>query len=233
MVERESSAAEVIARDLRRHGYAPRCVGTGAHALRTYRGTDLVLLSLDLPDVDGIEVCRSLRSESDVPLIALTRTDDELERVLALKAGADDCAARSWGFREIGARIEAVLRRSRPGPGPGEAFALGSLHIDPRTREVRVGDRRVDVTTKEFDLLHILAAHHRTVVTRKEIMAKVWGSEWGQNSRTIDTHVSTLRAKLGGGEWILTVRGVGYRIGHGGRPAPRASVQEMAAATTV
>ncbi|NBM18892.1 response regulator transcription factor [Streptomyces sp. GC420] len=215
VVEREAALAESMLRDLRRQGYAARSVDTGARALRTYRDADLVLVSLELPDVDGIEVCRNLRAESDIALIAFTRRDDELERVLALKAGADDCVAQTWGVREIGARIEAVLRRShRTGSPTPEAISLRPLHIDPRTREVRLRDRVIDVTSKEFELLYILAANSETVVSRKELMAKVWGSDWTQTSRTIDTHVSTLRAKLGCSRWIITVRGVGYRMGY-------------------
>lgn len=229
MVERETAAADALVRDLRRQGYSARSVATGAHALHAYREADLVLLSLELPDVDGIEVCRSLRDASDVPLIAFTRRDDELERVLALKAGADDCVAQTWGFREIGARIEAVLRRARRGPASSEAISLRPLHIDPRTREVRLRDRLIDVTSKEFELLYILAVNHETVVSRKELMSKVWGSDWGPTSRTIDTHVSTLRAKLGCSRWIVTVRGVGYRMAVARRapePAPALSAPE-------
>lgn len=215
VVEREASSAASLVRDLRRQGFDARSVDTGAHALRTYREADLVLLSLELPDVDGIEVCRNLRAESDVPLIAFTRRDDELERVLALKAGADDCVAQTWGFREIAARVEAVLRRShRPLSAVSETISLGPLHIDPRAREVRLHGRHIDVTSKEFELLYLLASHSETVISRKELMAKVWGSEWATTSRTIDTHVSTLRAKLGCSRWIITVRGVGYRMGH-------------------
>ncbi|UUN29737.1 response regulator transcription factor [Streptomyces sp. FIT100] len=217
VVEREASAAEAMVRDLRRLGYAARSVDTGARALRTYRDADLVLLSLELPDIDGLEVCRSLRGESDIPLVAFTHLDDELERILALKAGADDCVAKAWGARELGARIEAVLRRSRPASGIAESISLRPLHIDPRTREVRLRDQVIDVTSKEFELLYTLAANPETVVSRKELMAKVWGSNWEQTSRTIDTHVSSLRAKLGSSGWIITVRGIGYRMGHAWR----------------
>ncbi|WP_103532669.1 response regulator transcription factor [Streptomyces sp. SM11] len=222
VVEREVSAAEALVHDLHRQGYAARCVDTGARALRTYRHADLVLLSLELPDIDGLEVCQSVRTESSIPLIAFTHLDDEVGRILALKAGADDCVAKTWGYRELGARIEAVLRRARPSSTIPGAISLRPLHIDPRTREVRLGDRVIDVTSKEFELLYTLAANHGRVVSRKELMAKIWGSTWEQTSRTIDTHVSSLRAKLGSSSWIITIRGVGYRIGHAGR-APKAS----------
>jgi DNA-binding response OmpR family regulator len=215
VVEPEISSAESMVRELRRQGYAVRSVDTGARALRTYQEADLVLLSLELLDVDGVEVCRNVRAQSDVALIAFTRRDDELERVLALKAGADDCVAQTWGAREIGARIEAVLRRTRrTATATDNIISLRPLHIDPRTREVRLRDRIVEVTSKEFELLYILASNSGSVVSRKELMAKVWGSAWAQTSRTIDTHVSTLRAKLGCNNWIITVRGIGYRMGY-------------------
>ncbi|MFD9499631.1 response regulator transcription factor [Streptomyces sp. NPDC060035] len=222
VVERNASAAEAMVNDLRRQGYTARSVGTGARALRACGDADLVLLSLDLPDIDGLELCRSLGNGSDTPLIAVTDVDNELERVLALKAGADDCVVKSWGFREIGARIEAVLRRARPRPALLDAISLRPLHIDPRTREVHLHNRLIDVTSKEFELLYTLATTPETVVTRKELMEKVWGSSWAHPSRTIDTHVSSLRAKLGHSCWIHTVRGVGYRMGHAWR-MPEAS----------
>ncbi len=214
VVERDASAAEAMVRDLQRQGYTARSVGTGAGALRTCSDADLVLLSLELPDIDGLEVCRSLRNGSDMPLIAIADLDDELGRVLALKAGADDCVVKTWGFREIGARIEAVLRRVRRNSAVLATISLRPLHIDPRTREVRLHDRVIAITSKEFELLYTLAASPETVVSRKELMAKVWGSNWAHTSRTIDTHVSSLRAKLGSSGWIITVRGVGYRMGH-------------------
>ncbi|EST33374.1 response regulator transcription factor [Streptomyces roseochromogenus] len=221
VVERNTSAAEAMERDLRRQGYTTRSVHTGARALRAYRDADLVLLSLELADIDGLEVCRSVRSGADTPLIAVTDHDDELERVLALRAGADDCVVKTWGFREIGARIEAVLRRyRRRTAATAKPISLRPLHIDPRRREVRLHDLLIPVTSKEFELLYTLAVNPETVVSRKELMAKVWDSDWTSGSRTIDTHVSSLRAKLGCSRWITTVRGVGYRMGYGGGRDP-------------
>ncbi|MFI6154721.1 response regulator transcription factor [Kitasatospora sp. NPDC051170] len=221
VVEGDACAAEAMEHDLRRQGYTTRSVDTGARALHAARDADLVLLSLELDDIDGLEVCRSVRSGADTPLIAVTDRDDGLERVLALRAGADDCVVRTWGFREIGARIDAVLRRSRGAAAAGaRAISLRPLHIDPLRREVRLHDRLVPVTSKEFDLLHALAVNPETVVSRTELMATVWDSNWACTSRTIDTHVSSLRAKLGSGRWITTVRGVGYRMGYAGGRAP-------------
>lgn len=216
VVEQNPSTAESMRRELRRQGYDTRSASTGGRAMETYRDADLILLSLDLPDVDGLELCRGLRSSSDVPLIARTHHDNELERILALREGADDCVSLDWGFREIGARIDAVLRRCSRGTGRSsaqETLMLDPLVLDPRTQEVRMDGRPIHVTSKEFDLLYALAANPDTVLSRKELMANVWGTDWAYSSRTIDTHVSSLRAKLGSARWIMTVRGVGYRIG--------------------
>ena len=214
MVERDPAAAESVVFELRRQGHAARSVHTGKRALEAYRDADLVLLSLDMPDIDGLDVCRSLRAVSDVPMIARSHRDDELERVLALREGADDCVAKTWGMREVGARIDAVLRRARSRSAIPETISIAPLRLDQRTREVHLHDQLVDVTSKEFELLYTLAAKPETVVSRKELMANVWGTTWASTSRTIDTHVSSLRSKLGSSRWIITVRGVGYRLGH-------------------
>ncbi|MFJ7523716.1 response regulator transcription factor [Streptomyces griseus] len=217
VVEPDASATAAVVGDLRRQGFTAHGVSSGERALRAYGSADLVLFSLDLPDIDGLELCRALRNGGDTALIAVSDAEAECERVLVLHAGADDCVMKSWGFREIGARIEAVLRRTRPRQALPAAISLHDLHIDPDLREVRLHERLIDVTSKEFELLYTLAATPETVVTRKELMARVWGSDWGHTSRTIDTHVSSLRAKLGSGGWIITVRGVGYRMGHAWR----------------
>ncbi|MFD6497679.1 response regulator transcription factor [Streptomyces sp. NPDC059944] len=219
VVEQNAESAATMVSDLRRQGFTARSVGTGERALRASGDADLLLFSLELPDIDGLELCRELRNSGETALIAVTDADDALGRVLALNAGADDCVVKTWGFREIGARIEAVLRRSQPRQVLPDTISLRHLHIDPGLREVRLHDRLVGVTSKEFELLYTLAATPETVVTRKELMARVWGSNWGHTSRTIDTHVSSLRAKLGSSGWIITVRGVGYRMGYAWRMA--------------
>ncbi|MET7942597.1 response regulator transcription factor [Streptomyces sp. NPDC005302] len=219
VVEQNAESAATMVSDLRRQGFTARSVGTGERALRASGDADLLLFSLELPDIDGLELCRELRNSGETALIAVTDADDALGRVLALNAGADDCVVKTWGFREIGARIEAVLRRSQPRQVLPDVISLRHLHIDPGLREVRLHDRLVGVTSKEFELLYTLAATPETVVTRKELMARVWGSNWGHTSRTIDTHVSSLRAKLGSSGWIITVRGVGYRMGYAWRMA--------------
>ncbi|MET9958554.1 response regulator transcription factor [Streptomyces sp. NPDC006326] len=216
LVVEDSASAESTVRNLRRQGYDAKGVATGTDALKLHQRADLVLLDLELPDIDGLEVCRAIRAAGDTPIITFTSRDAELDRVLALQAGSDDCVVKSTGVREVMARIEAVMRRAHPrSPTAPQSISLRPLHIDGRSREVRLNDRPVEVTSKEFELLYTLASTPERVVSRKELMAKVWECDYTESSRTIDTHVSSLRAKLGSAKWIVTVRGVGYRIGHG------------------
>lgn len=215
VVEQHADMAESIVRDLRRKRFETNTVHNGTDAMRLHENADLVLLDLQLSDVDGLEVCRSIRAVSEVPIIAFTSLDTELDRVLALQAGADDCMVKTCGPREVLARIDAVMRRSYPEPSAPRAISLRPLHIDGQAREVRLDDRPINVTAKEFELLYTLASRPDAVVSRRELMATVWESNWAESSRTIDTHVSSLRFKLGAPTWIVTVRGVGYRIGRG------------------
>jgi DNA-binding response OmpR family regulator len=204
---------EALTKGLRRHGHDVENVKTGRDALEAYEECDIILLDLELPDLDGIEVCRQIRAACDVPVIAVTARGTELERVLGLQAGADDYVVKPYGFRELMARMDAVMRRVRPEPNRAQVVSHGPLRIDATCREVRLGGRAIDITRKEFDLLFLLASHPNTVIPRKRIMQQVWGDSWSR--RTVDTHVSSLRNKLGGSDWIITVRGVGFRIGHG------------------
>ncbi|WP_052423137.1 response regulator transcription factor [Nonomuraea candida] len=215
VVDDNAVAAESVLRDLRRVGYAVDHVETREAALRSCDRADLVLLDLGLSGCDALAVCREIRARCDVPIIAFTDQRDELECVLGLKAGSDDCLVKPYGFRELIARIEAVMRRARPRPRPPAALTRAGLRIDPETREVRVGGEPVSLTRKEFDLLWALASRGDGVVSREELMSAVWDEPSTQPGRTIDTHVYSLRAKLGG-DWIITVRGVGYRLGDGG-----------------
>jgi len=211
VVENDHGDMENLAAGLRRHGHQVEGVGTGSAALQAYQVSDIVLLDLELPDLDGLEVCRSIRSLSDVPLIAVTGWGTELDRVLGLQAGADDYLVKPYGFRELMARMDAVMRRARPQSVTTRVVSCGPLRIDAASREVSLHGEAVEVTRKEFDLLYLLAAHPGTVITRKRIMQQVWGGSWSR--RTVDTHVSSLRGKLGGSDWIVTVRGVGFRFG--------------------
>ncbi|MFJ9904945.1 response regulator transcription factor [Streptomyces sp. NPDC101152] len=213
VVENNPEDMEALATGLRRHGHQVEGAATGNAALQAYQVSDIVLLDLELPDLDGLEVCRSIRSLSDVPLIAVTGWGTELDRVLGLQAGADDYLVKPYGFRELMARMDAVMRRSRPQVPSEQVVLHGPLRIDAASREVRLHGQVVELTRKEFDLLHLLACHPETVISRKRIMQQVWGGSWSR--RTVDTHVSSLRGKLGGSDWIVTVRGVGFRFGSG------------------
>jgi DNA-binding response OmpR family regulator len=225
VVEADVAEAGRLVSGLVRQGHMVDHVASGRAALERYEQADLVLLGLELPDLDGVEVCRSIRADADTPVITLTAGDTELDRVLILQAGADDCMVKPYGFRELVARMNAVARRAIS-PRPAHAISRGSLRIDSRSRQVRLDDRVIEVTRKEFDLLYLLASLPDTVFSRKELMAQVWSDEWAMSSRTVDTHVSTLRNKLGDGDWIVTVRGVGYRLGTGmASSAPRCAAE--------
>ncbi|MFH8839595.1 response regulator transcription factor [Streptomyces sp. NPDC017868] len=212
LVEGDASTACALEEGLRRHGHEVAAVERGSAALAAHEGVDLVLMELELPDLDGLEVCKAIRAVSCVPLIVVTARGSELDRVLGLQAGADDYLVKPYGFRELMARIDAVMRRVRVQGGQGRVIDHGPLHIDVNSREVRLNGRDVELTRKEFDLLCLLASHPDTVISRKRLLQQVWGDSWSR--RTVDTHVSSLRRKLGGSGWVVTVRGVGFRLGH-------------------
>lgn len=221
MVENDTIIAESLTYGLRRHGYRSESVDTGIRALSTYHRAELVLLDLELPDLDGLEVCRRIRASCDIPIIAVTARCTELDQVLGLQAGLDDYLVKPYGFRELIARIEAVMRRARPRRPAVQTISRGPLRIDFGTREVRINDQLINVTRKEFDLLYLLARQPETVVSRQQIMSTVWDVEWTRCSRTIDTHVNSLRKKLGASTWIITVRGVGFRFGYASETLPK------------
>jgi DNA-binding response OmpR family regulator len=205
---------------LERNGHDVFTAVTGADALVEYSRADLVLLDLDLSDIDGVEVCRRIRDTSEAPVIAFA-AGGELDRVLGLQAGADDCLEKPYEFRELLARIDAVMRRLQPHGAmeTGRPVAVGGLRLDAATRTAVRDGVPLDLTRREFDLLLYLMSHPETVLTRSRIMAEVWNDAsphpCGPHlSRTIDTHVSSLRTKLGDSRWIQTVRGVGFRLGY-------------------
>ncbi|WP_306337335.1 response regulator transcription factor [Streptomyces sp. KL118A] len=214
LVDARAEDAGPLAEALRRHGHQVEQAQDGGAALVAYAAldVDVVLLDLDLPDVDGLQVCRQLGGPGRAALLALTARGGEPDVVRALRAGADDHLVKPCGLWELQARMEAVMRRVRPRP-LSPVLSIGALRIDAALREVRLGGRLIAVTRKEFDLLQLLAAQPETVITRDRLMQEVWAGSWSR--RTVDTHVSSLRAKLGSREWIVTVHGVGFRIGQG------------------
>lgn len=215
IVDPDEAGASRLAGDLERHGHEVRILTKGGEALAEFRWAQLLITELDLADLDGVTVCREVRSDSDVAVIVLSQRNGELDRVLALRAGADDFVSQPYRLAELLARMEAVTRRGARLPRPRRpVIAHNALRIDPAAYEVRLGERPVEVTRKEFDLLKLLASKPEEVVTRERIMDEVWQDEWTPtNSRTIDTHVNSLRRKLGSREAISTVRGLGFRIG--------------------
>jgi two-component system, OmpR family, response regulator RegX3 len=210
IVEDEDAIAEPLAEGLQREGFVVERAATGEAALAA-AAPDLVLLDLGLPDTDGFSVCRELRRRSDVPIIVVTAKGEEVDRVVGLELGADDYIVKPFGFRELLARMRAVLRRTSERSGP-RAVRTGPLEIDERGRRVRVDGRELVLTPKEFDLLALLARDPGAVVSKEEILRQVWETTWFGSARTIDVHVAALRKKLGDATWIETVRGVGVRL---------------------
>jgi len=211
LVEDDDSIAVPLVEGLRREGFDVERASTGAEALAAGEA-DLVLLDLRLPDIDGFSVCRELRSRSDVPIIVVSARGEEVDRVVGLEIGADDYVVKPFGLRELIARIRAVARRSGGRREDGDAIAAGRVLVDLRAHRVTVDGEEVHLTTKEFDLLTLLARERGAVVDRERILRDVWHTTWYGSSKTIDVHVAALRRKLGDPSLIETVRGIGLRL---------------------
>ena len=227
IVEDDTSLRETLIYNLTRQGYSVQAVGDGLDALEAARNyhPDLVLLDLMLPGMDGIEVCRILRQEMNVPILILTARDDEIDRVIGLEIGADDYITKPFSMRELMARVQAHLRRERlireqvgaqQAGGSHEVLNFGNLTIDPVRREVLLDEAPIALKPKEFDLLLFLARHPGQVLTRDLILERVWGWDFSGGSRTVDVHIRWLREKIEANpsvpQRIVTVRGVGYRF---------------------
>jgi two-component system, OmpR family, response regulator RegX3 len=211
IVEDEDSIAEPLAEGLRREGFDVERAATGESALAAPE-PDLVLLDLRLPDMDGLDVCRRLRERSDVPIIVVTARGEEADRVVGLELGADDYVVKPFGLRELIARIRAVTRRGRDTSRGEDTIQVGELEVDGRARRARLGERELELTAKEFDLLAALARDPGAAISRRRLLEDVWETSWYGSSKTIDVHVAALRRKLGDPGWIETVRGVGFRL---------------------
>jgi len=215
LVEDDASIAESLVSGLERERFDVTWVTTGQGALdTTIDDIDIVLLDLGLPDMDGLDVCRSLRTGSDVPIIVLTARDTETDRVVGLELGADDYLGKPFGFRELLARMRAVFRRLGPQDATvaNDVLACDGVTVDVRTHEARVGDELVDLTPKEFELLVHLLGDPGAVHPRQRILEEVWDRNWFGPTKTLDVHVASLRRKLGDPSLIETVRGVGFRM---------------------
>ena len=210
VVEDEDEIAEPLVEGLRREGFEVTRTSTGGAALAAPL-PDLVLLDLRLPDIDGMEVCRQLRVRSDVPIIIVSARGEEIDRVVGLELGADDYVVKPFGFRELLARIRAVTRRART-EVDDDSLSVGTLEIDVRARRASLEGRELSLTTKEFDLLALLASDPGAVIGRERILREVWNTNWFGPTKTVDVHVASLRRKLGDPRWVETVRGVGLRL---------------------
>ena len=216
VVEDDDAIAEPLARGLERQGWTVHRESTGLGALDALESgptVDLVLLDLGLPDIDGYEVCRRVRARSTVPIIVLTARGDEIDRVLGLELGADDYVVKPFGFRELVARMNAVLRRvTGSSSGADDTIRLaGGVLVDLRARRVTIDGAEVSLTRKEFDLLALLGSDPGATFTRESILEQVWDAHWYGPTKTLDVHIAALRKKLGDPSIIETVRGVGFR----------------------
>ncbi|MEW5873338.1 MAG: response regulator transcription factor [Chloroflexota bacterium] len=216
VVDDEPSISNLVTSYLRKEGYEVLTAADGPGALQTARAfqPDLVVLDIMLPGLDGLEVLTRLRRESDVYVILLTAKTEETDRVVGLSVGADDYVTKPFSPRELTVRVKAALRRLQGG-GTQSAHVLAFQHvrIDTASRQAWVGGQLVELTAIEFDLLKTLAEHRRIVLSREQLLEKVWGANYFGEMRVVDVHIGHLRQKLGqAGECIATVRGVGYRF---------------------
>ena len=220
LVEDERAITEPLSEALEREGFNAAVAGTAAEALKTAaaREPDLVLLDIGLPDGSGLDVCRELRKDSQVPIIMLTARGAESDRVAGLELGADDYIVKPFSAREVMARVRAVLRRvatSQGGDGEGP-IKIGELSLDTARHEAQLHGQPVELSRKEFELLKVLMENAGSVLTRETLIDEVWDMNWFGSTKTLDVHVSGLRKKLGDdpkdSRFIHTVRGVGFRF---------------------
>jgi two-component system alkaline phosphatase synthesis response regulator PhoP len=218
VVEDESSIASFVSLYLKNAGYGVRTASTGSEGLAQVAAQmpSLIVLDLMLPDIDGIEVCKRIRQTSDVPILMLTARDEDVDKIIGLEVGADDYLTKPFNPRELVARVKSILRRAAPDRRERETEVIehGDLRVDSGRREVKVGDDEVQLAPKEFDLLWELLDHRGLVLTRDQLLERVWGYTFAGDTRTVDVHVRQLRRKLGDASPIVTVWGVGYKVSH-------------------
>ena len=217
LVDDEPHIIELASLYLKQDGFRVISAGDGLAALERVAQDNPALMVLDLmlPRLDGWEVCKRVRAESDLPILMLTARDDDIDKIVGLELGADDYLTKPFNPRELVARIKAILRRAEPRrPREGEApLRAGTLTVDPARREVRVAGRLVDLRAKEFDLLLALVENQGLVLSREKLLDLVWGFDFYGQTRTVDVHIAHLRAKLAGcTAEIETVWGVGYKL---------------------
>ncbi|OAH45084.1 PhoR family transcriptional regulator [Dietzia cinnamea] len=228
VVDDEEPLADLVGSYLERDGFDVTITGDGQEAVNLARriDPDVIVLDLGLPGLDGIEVCRQIRTHSDAYVVMLTARTEEVDTLIGLSVGADDYMTKPFSPRELSARIQAMMRRPRTGAtelhlgrAPEQVRTVGDLTIDTAGREVTVGGADVALTRTEFDILAALARDPGVVFSRAQLMAAVWGPNWVGDEHLVDVHIGHLRRKLGDdasrGRFVRTVRGVGYRMGTG------------------
>ncbi len=217
VIDDEPSITNLVDAYLKKEGYEVYTAADGNAGLKAARAfkPDLIILDVMLPGMDGIELLSRLRRESDVYVILLTARTEETDKVVGLTVGADDYVTKPFSPRELVARVKAALRRVKTGAGPGEAggvLAFRHVRIDIDARQVTVDDAPIELTASEFDLLRALAENRGRVLSREQLLEKVWGGEYFGEMRVVDVHLGHVRQKLGSPDFISTVRGVGYRF---------------------
>lgn len=222
VVEDEESYRDPLTYQLTREGFEVVEAADGNSALAAYdaEGADLVLLDLMLPGLSGTEVCRELRARGDVPVIMLTAKDSEIDKVVGLELGADDYVTKPYSYRELLARVRAVLRRRQPGGSNDHdedgVLEVGPVRMDVERHTVAVSGESVALPLKEFDLLELLMRNAGRVLTRGQLIDRVWGADYVGDTKTLDVHVKRIRSKIepdpGTPKYLLTVRGLGYKL---------------------
>ena len=216
VVDDEPNIVDLARMYLEKEGYRVESASDGAQALASIQAREpaLIVLDLMLPELDGFEVCRRTRASSDVPIIMLTARDEDVDKIVGLELGADDYFTKPFNPRELVARIKAILRRRDRAIGPNDKPRhVADLTIDPARREVTIDGQPVELRTKEFDLLQAFADNKGIVLTREQLLNKVWGYDFYGETRTVDVHVAHLRKRLKGSQVsIETVTGVGYKL---------------------
>jgi two-component system alkaline phosphatase synthesis response regulator PhoP len=224
VVDDERNIVDLLRLYLEKEGFAVAAAFDGEEALVLHarHDPDLVILDLMLPRIDGFDVCREIRRRGDTPVLMLTARSDDVDAIVGLELGADDYVTKPFNPRALVARVKAILRRTEATRRGGRPMEVGSLRVDPRRREATVGERRLDLRAREFDLLAALARDPGVVLTRDALLDGVWGTDFPGETRTVDVHVAEVRKKLGhDGPPIETVRGHGYRLVPPGRePLP-------------
>jgi DNA-binding response OmpR family regulator len=215
VVEDEANIASFVSAYLEKAGYLVDRAVTGAEAKEkaVSANPSLILLDLNLPDMDGLEVCRAVRATSTVPILMLTARDDDVDKIVGLEVGADDYLTKPFNPRELVARIRSILRRATaPPPASKGRRTHGAIAIDAGRRELTVGGAPIQLAPKEFDLFWELLDHSGLVLTRDQLLERVWGYTFAGDTRTVDVHVRQLRRKIGDTCPIVTVWGVGYKV---------------------